>query len=78
MSEYPDLEAVRMALNACPTHHLEIYKATDLTPPWQQAFACGRTAEPSYVKIVALVEYLKREHIMLLSQCERAVRLGEE
>lgn len=74
MTHFPSMEAVRMALKLCPTPALDIYTATQLTPAWQTAVASGRTTDPGYVKTVALVEYLKRDHIHLLSQCEREVK----
>lgn len=56
------VEAARKALAACDTPALDIYKATDLTPAWQQAFVEGRSKDPAYTRMIRLIEWLTANH----------------
>lgn len=57
---FPDIEQVRTTFCACEVDPLEVYKATELSPSWQQSFREKRAKDPGYTKIVTLVEYLTR------------------
>lgn len=56
------VEAARKALAACDTPALDIYKATDLTPAWQQAFVEGRSKDPAYTRVMRLIDWLDSNH----------------
>lgn len=56
------VEAARRALQRVETPALDIYKATDLTPAWQQAFVTGRSKDPAYTRMIRLIEWLTKNH----------------
>lgn len=65
---FPDIEDIRQALVACDVSPLEIFKATDLTPAWQHAFASGRVVDPAYTKVILLVDYFNQTQHQILTK----------
>lgn len=59
---YPPIEAVRRTLCEVETPALEVFKATGLSPSWQQAFREGRAKDPGYSRICTLVDWLNETH----------------
>lgn len=68
------LEAVRKTLVEIDTNALDIFKDTDLTPSWQQAFRSGRLKDPGYNRICTLVGWLAQHHADALQRHVDTVR----
>lgn len=56
------VEVARSTLQRVETPALDVYKATDLTPAWQQAFVTGRAKDPAYTRMVRLIDWLVANH----------------
>jgi len=61
------VEVARRSLARVDTPALDIFRETDLTPAWQQAFVTGRAKDPAYTRMVRLIEWLAKRHADILA-----------
>lgn len=57
------LARTRKLLRESDQSHLQIYKATGLTPFWLSSIATGKVADPSVNRIQALYEFLSGKEL---------------